>query len=48
MLFLLQSLDQSILEFINLSYHTALLDNFALLISYMGVIFFWIIIALIY
>ncbi|MBR0472145.1 MAG: phosphatase PAP2 family protein [Methanosphaera sp.] len=47
MLLILQSLDQFILEFINLSYHSMLLDNIVLLISYMGLIFFWILIALI-
>lgn len=44
---LLQSLDQLLLQFINLSYHDIFLDNFVLLISYMGVAFFWIIVAII-
>ena len=47
MLFTLQSLDHFLLEFINLSFHNSLLDNFALLVSYMGVVFFWILIAII-
>lgn len=47
MLVILQSLDKFLLEFINLSYHNMLLDNLALLVSYMGLVFFWVIIAVI-
>ncbi len=47
MFFILQSLDQFLLEFINLSYHNIFLDNLVLLLSNMGIIFFWIIIAVI-
>ncbi|RAP52558.1 MAG: hypothetical protein BZ138_02645, partial [Methanosphaera sp. rholeuAM270] len=45
MFVILQSLDHFILEFVNLSYHNFFLDNTALLLSYMGVAYFWIIIS---
>lgn len=41
----LHSLDQFILEFINLSYHNIYLDNLSLIISYGGVLFTWLLIA---
>lgn len=47
MLFFLHSVDIFILELVNLSYHNFILDNLSLLISNMGIIYFWIIIALI-
>lgn len=46
MLSILHSLDIFILELVNLSYHNFLLDNIALIITNMGVIYFWIIIAI--
>ena len=45
MLSLLHSLDIFILELVNLSYHSFLSDNLALLVTNVGVIYFWIIIA---
>ena len=46
MLSILHSLDIFILELVNMSYHNILLDNLALLITNMGIIYFWIIIAI--
>lgn len=46
MLTILQSLDQFILHFVNLSYHNIILDNLALTISYVGVVYFWIVISI--
>lgn len=47
MLFFLHSVDVFILELINLSYHNFIIDNLALLISNMGIIYFWIVISII-
>lgn len=44
---ILHSIDIFILESVNLSYHNIILDNLALLVSNMGVIYFWIIITII-
>lgn len=46
MLSLLHSIDIFILQAINLSYHNVILDNFFLMITNMGVIYFWIMIAI--
>lgn len=46
MLFFLHSVDVFILELVNLSYHNFILDNLSLLISNLGIIYFWIIISI--
>lgn len=45
MLSLLHSLDISILQLINLSYHNIVLDNIFLMISNMGIIGFWVMVS---
>lgn len=47
MLFFLHSIDVFILEFVNLSYHNFILDNLSLIISNMGLIYFWVIISIV-
>lgn len=47
MLFFLHSVDVFILELVNLSYHNFILDNLSLLISNLGIIYFWIIVSVI-
>ncbi len=45
MLSLLHLLDIYILELVNLSYHNVILDTLSLMISNMGIIYFWIIVS---
>lgn len=47
MLFFLHSADIFILELVNLSYHNFVLDNLALLVSNLGIIYFWIIVSIV-
>lgn len=47
MLFFLHSADIFILELVNLSYHNFVLDNLALLVSNLGIIYFWIVISIV-
>ena len=47
MLFFLHSADIFILELVNLSYHNFILDNLALLVSNLGIIYFWIVISIV-
>ena len=45
-MFSLNSLDVFILEMINLSYHNFFTDSLALIISFMGIAFFWIFVSI--
>lgn len=47
MLSFLYSLDVYLLQLVNLTYHSILTNDIALLISYLGILFFWIIICII-